>query len=129
MLAALKDAYRTEYGAYEEIATENLDEAAIEPYVRKQASPEWRLGQTPRFDLEIENRFPWGNMQLLLTLRHGRVAALDVYTDANDADLADEVKRRLLNVPYGEEPLSAALADSERAELQDLARFIREQAL
>ena len=129
MLAALKDAYRTEYGAYEEIATENLDEAAIEPYVRKQASPEWRLGQTPRFDLEIENRFPWGNIQLLLTLRHGRVAALDVYTDANDADLADEVKRRLLNVPYGEEPLSAALADSERAELWDLARFIREQVL
>ena len=56
MLAALKDAYRAEYGDYTELAPSDLDEAAIAPYEAKQASDEWRLGNTPRFDVEIEHR-------------------------------------------------------------------------
>ncbi len=125
MLAALKDAYRAEYGEYTELTEAELDAEAIEPYVEKQASDAWRLGNTPRFDVEIENRFAWGNAQLLLTLRHGRVDALDVYTDANDAELPGEVKARLLGVPYGAAPLADALASSEREEVRELAAYVR----
>ena len=129
MLAALKDAFRAEYGDYRELMTEELDEAGIAPYVEKQASAEWRLGQTPRFDLEIENRFPWGNVQLLLTLRRSVVDALDVYTDANDAELAGDIRARLLGKPFGSEPLAAALMDSEKEQLRDVAKFLLEQNL
>ena len=129
MLAALKDAFRAEYGDYRELMAEDLDETRIAPYVEKQASAEWRLGQTPRFDLEIENRFPWGNVQLLLTLRRSMVDALDVYTDANDAELAGDIRARLLGRPFGSESMAAALMDSEKEQLRDVAKFLLEQNL
>lgn len=127
MLAALKDAFRREYGDFTELSTP--DESAIAPYIQKHASDEWRLGQTPRFDLEIENRFLWGNMQLLLTLRQGRVDALNVYTDAIDTSLAPEVQSRLLNVEFSSQAMADALLASESEQLHQLAQFILEQRL
>ena len=129
MLSALKDAFRAEYGDYCELATGDLDEAAIAPYVEKQASAAWRLGQTPRFDVEIENRFPWGNVQLLLTLRHSAVDALDVYTDANDAELADDIRARLLGAAFGSKPMAEALMRSEKEQVREVARYILAQNL
>ena len=127
MLGALKAAYREEYGDYHVI--ESVDEASVRPYIEKHASDAWRLGKTPRFDLEIENRFRWGNMQLLLTLRGGRVDGLDVYTDAIDVDLAGEVRGRLMGVDFGSRSMAQALMQSEKSELQDLAQFILVQEL
>ena len=129
MLDALKRAFGETYGPYIELQTENLDENAIAPYVGKQRSEEWRLGKTPRFDLEIENRFPWGNVQLLLTLRQGRVDEISVYSDAMDADLADEIRSRLLGVAFGSAPLADALRNSEKEQLHQLADFIAAQNL
>ena len=125
MLAALKDAFRREYGEYEELSAP--DEALVAPYLAKQASEEWRLGKTPRFDVEIENRFPWGNVQLLLTLRQSRVDALDVYSDAIDADLSDDIRRLLMGVAFGSRPMAEALMTSRKEHVRELAQFILEQ--
>lgn len=125
MLDALKAAFTREYGQYGEIT--EIDEAAVRPYVEKQASEEWRLGKSPRFDVEIENRFPWGGVQLLLTLRHGRVDEMDVYTDAIDTALPDEIRRCLTGVPFGAKPLADALKQSGDEKLCELANYILEQ--
>ena len=125
MLAALKDAFRREYGEYDELSAP--DEAALAPYLNKQSSDEWRLGKTPRFDVEIENRFPWGNVQLLLTLRQSRVDALDVYSDAIDADLSDDIRRLLMGAAFGSRPMAEALMASEKEQIRELAQFILEQ--
>lgn len=129
MLAALKDAFRAEYGDFDELQTTQLDEAAIAPYVEKHASDAWRLGKTPRFDLEIENRFAWGNAQLLLTLRQSRVDALEVYSDAIDVELAGEIRSRLMGVPFGSRPMFEALRDSESEQVREVGQFILEQGL
>lgn len=127
MLGALSKAFREEYGEFEVVS--NPNEAALAPYLQKQRSEEWRLGKTPRFDLEIENRFQWGNMQLLLTLRQGKVDALDVYSDANDADLSQEVHDRLLGAKFDVQAMADALASSEKPQIRELAEFVRTQAL
>lgn len=129
MLGALKIAFGETYGPYIELQTQNLDEAAIAPYVEKQRSDDWRLGKTPRFDLEIENRFPWGNVQLLLTLRQSRVDEVQVYSDAMDAELSDDIRARLLGVPFGSKTMATALRESDREQVRELARFIGEQNL
>lgn len=123
MLAALKDAFRAEYGDYEELSAP--EESAVAPYIEKHASDAWRLGETPRFDVEIENRFPWGNAQLLLTLRKGKVHDIRVYTDALDVAIPDEVCALLMGVEYNAESMAAALEKSEKAQLKELAQFIR----
>lgn len=124
MLAALKAAFRAEYGDYTELCTGDIDALAVEPYVAKHASRDWRLGNTPRFDIEIDHRFTWGSVQLLLTLRHGRVDQLDVYSDANDASLSDQIRERLQGAEYGSAPLAAALRASETPQLRELADHI-----
>ena len=98
MLGALKKAFREEYGEFIQLPT--LDEDEMAPYLEKQMSAAWRLGNTPRFDARIENRFSWGNIQIFMTLRQGRVDSADVYSDAIDADLADEVKALLAGCEY-----------------------------
>lgn len=128
MLEKLKNAYREIYGDYQELQTADLDEKAIAPYYQKQTSEAWRLGQTPRFDIEIENRFAWGNVQLLLSLRHCVIEGLKVYSDANDAELADKVSARLLGCAFGSVPMSAALR-GENEQLDELADFILQQKL
>ncbi len=124
MLTALKRAFRAEYGDYTELQTAMLDEAAIAPYYEKQRSDAWRLGVTPRFDVEIENRFPWGGLQLLLTLRHGAVSNVQVYSDANDAELPERVKHALMGVGYGSVPIAAALRAADNAEMNDIADYV-----
>lgn len=127
MLDALKGAFAAEYGAYEQMEPAHLDEAAIAPYVAKQASEEWRLGKSPRFDVELEQRFSWGNAQLLLTLRHGKVDEIQVYSDALDTELPGEIRRRLLGVAFGAAPMADALMDASSPQIQEVAGFIRQQ--
>lgn len=123
MLASLKDAYRAEYGDYNEITS--ISQADVAPYIQKQASDEWRLGRTPSFDAEIENRFPWGNVQVLLNLRRSRVEKAKVYSDAIDADLPEEIERLLMGADYGSASLANALLASEKEQIRDLADYIR----
>ena len=103
--------------------------ADIRPYIEKHASWDWRLGETPKFDLEVEERFPWGNAQLLFTLRHTRVEDVRVFTDALDTELAEDIRARLLGCRFGSEPLAQALEASDKPQTREVAAFIRAQAL
>ena len=124
MLEALKCAYAAEYGDYTELQTSQLDEAAIAPYYEKQKSDAWRLGVTPRFDLEIENRFSWGGLQMLLTLRHGEVSDISVYSDANDAELPGRVRAALLGTKFGSQPIAEALRAAGGQDMNDIAEYV-----
>ena len=127
VLQALKDAFRAEYGDYLPMPMPDASELA--PYIEKHTSAAWRLGETPRFDVEIENRFPWGNVQLLLTLRKGRVAEAGAFTDALDETLADEIRAQVMGADYGAESLAAALERSEKPQVKELAQFVRQISL
>ncbi len=129
LLGALKQAYAREYGAYETLEHDALSWTEIQPYIQKHASWEWRLGETPQFDLEIEDRFPWGNVQMLITLRHTCVADLKVYTDALDTELAQEIRGLLLGCRFGSVPMADALAASPNAQVREVGEFVRAQKL
>lgn len=125
MLSALTEAFCGEYGAYQTLSAP--DENALAPYLQKQMSDAWRLGNTPRFDVEIENRFPWGNVQLLLTLRKCRVDELDVYTDSIDTTLSDEIRSRLMGAEFSSRAMADALLASENPHLKEFAQYILQQ--
>ena len=126
MLESLKNAFRAEYGDYEELAAP--PETAVTPYIEKHASDAWRLGETPRFDAQIENRFDWGNVQLLMTLLKGRIEDLKVYTDSLDVSIADEIGGLLTGVEYHSGSIADALEKSKHPQICELAAFIREHS-
>ena len=127
LLEALKQAYAKV--SYEALEHDALPWPEIQPYIQKHASWEWRLGETPQFDLEIENRFPWGNVQMLFNLRHTRVEDLRVYTDALDTELSAEIRGLLLGCRFGSAPMADALAASPSAQVREVGEFVRAQNL
>lgn len=125
VLCAIRQAFEAEYGPVTDLpagpdATE---------YAEKQRSWDWRLGKTPAFDLELDPRFPWGGVQLFLTLREGAVERAQVYSDAMDPDLAADITALLTGRRFSGQNLHDALMESEKTELRDLAQWILEQGL
>ncbi len=81
---ALAEAFRREYGPYDPFGEEIFEASALAPLYEKHAGWEWRMGASPAFDLEKSVRFPWGSLELALTLENGRVKEARVYSDAMD---------------------------------------------
>ena len=129
MLAAIRSAFETNYGPVEDLTLSPEDVAQIAPYYEKQSSWQWRLGKTPSFDLELDPRFVWGGVQMLLTLKNGRVERAEVYSDAIDADLAEEVRQRLTGCRFGSRFLCDALQASDKEQVREVGQFILEQGL
>jgi len=129
MLAAIRQVYEAEYGTVTAFTPTPEQVAELVPYYEKQSSWQWRLGKTPAFDLELDPRCLWGGVQMLLTLREGRVEQAEVYSDAMDAELADEIKQRLTGCRFSSRDLHNALMASPKAQIQDVARYVLEQNL
>lgn len=104
---ALYAAFRQEYGP---APLEDADALALPGYAElaaRNATWDWNYGAAPAFDAAFETRFPWGGVELLLTLREGRVAACRVFTDAMDADLALTLEGALTGAPFDAKALAA----------------------
>ncbi len=94
---ALKAAFCESFGPYEiwmPSAAEGLAR-----YEERHRSWDWRMGKTPRFDLSLDRHFPWGGVELRLRLDKGRIAGLDVFSDALDAALPEHLREILLGWP------------------------------
>ena len=129
MLAAIRQAFEANYGPVTEFVPTPEQVALLVPYYEKQSAWQWRLGKTPAFDLELDPRFPWGGVQMLLTLREGRVEQAEVYSDAMDADLAGELRQRLTGCRFASGDLHAALMASGKSQIHDVAAYLLEQKL
>lgn len=129
MLAAIRRAYEGEYGSSEDFVFGPEQVAGAVPYYDKQQSWQWRLGRTPVFDLEVDTRFAWGGVQLLLTLREGRVDNVEAFSDALDADLSEELRSRLTGCCFGSRAMYEALRPSQKEQIRDVAQWLLEQNL
>lgn len=116
MRALLTTAFKKKMGGADELDPSSLDISKIYPLY---SSWDWNYGETPRFDISLENRFPWGGVEILLSLANGKVEAAQVYTDAMDETLADKIKAALSGADYG-----ACLADKLMFN-EELATWLR----
>lgn len=129
MLVAIRKACAELYSEPEDFQPTPEQLAQVLPYLEKQKSWQWRLGRTPSFDLELDTRFPWGGVQLLLTLKEGLVAEVKAYTDAMDPELPEELERRLTGVRFGSRPMRDALVGSDREHIRDVGEFLLEEGI
>ena len=129
MLAALKTAFRDAYGEFTEWQPTETELAEIGAYEEKHRSWEWRLGMTPGFDVELDTRFPWGGVQLLLTLQEGCIASVQVFSDTLDLTMPILLESLLNGARYGSQPMSEALRCSENDQIRDIAQWITEEQL
>lgn len=123
-LACIKRAYAEEYGSYQVLDLSAERTHAIRKLYEKQSSWEWRLGHSPQFDYEIDCRFDWGGVQLLLSLKNAYISQAQVYSDAMDFQIAETISATLLDARFTSEEMAARLTATGNAQLAQLAEHI-----
>ncbi len=92
------------------LRTLSPDEFDLHDLVAKYASDAWLYGLKLPFTLSVEDRFPWGGVELQLDVNEGVVRTAKVYTDAMDDTLAPRVEAVLSGCAFRGEALKSALA-------------------
>ena len=126
MEAAFAEVYA---GQPERIAPEELDAGKIRTYCEKNRSFDWLYGRKMSFTFACEERFPWGGLELELSVDEGRVQDCVVYTDAMDHSLAEALKQVLTGSVFSAEALCSAVKGCglEATVCEDICRMLKEQ--
>ncbi len=104
------------------VQTLSADEFDLSELTAKYASDAWLYGPKLPFTLSVEDRFPWGGVEIQLNVNEGVIRAAKVYTDAMDETLAPRLEAVLPGIPLRSEALSAALPEQQKDELLSLLR-------
>lgn len=123
-LNAIKAAYRESYGEFTEYIPTEEDLRGMERYIEKQNSWEWIMGTTPGFDITLEERFCWGGVQLHMNVEKSVIREIAVYSDANDAQIAEDICSRLKDKAFDAVTMSNALKESPKSWLKELGDYI-----
>ena len=129
MKKALQDAFTAEYGPallMEEASFHNDHLVALR---EKYASWEWRIGQTPAFDVSLEHRFSWGGITLQLKLQEGHITEAHVLSDAMDVDFIEYLSKTLTGCQFSSTEIAARLRTVAQPQATELATWIIEQRL
>lgn len=125
MVTALIKAFEMHYGEAEEFVFPADAEEKINAMYQRHASWEWRLGSAMQFDYETECRFPWGGMELHLSVKDGCINNVGIYTDALDTDLPAVIKGALLGSRFHSGEMSERLKKcSSSQQICDVADYI-----
>lgn len=88
MAEAFMEAFQEEYGKAEDILynVDFINQEELNKLYEKYKSWDWRFGESPKFDLDIETRFEWGEIQIGLKLHDAVIKEAKVYSDALDEE-------------------------------------------
>lgn len=100
MKEALIESFLELYGESTEPPVIVNDSTDLRELYQKYSSWEWLYGKTPNFNIVFETRFPWGGIELGLTLNHGLIVDAKIYSDAMNSNLIEEVASELIHCPF-----------------------------
>ncbi len=125
MGAALRRAFERNYGTLQEFSFPADAEEKIKELYLRHSSWEWRLGSAMKFDYETEHRFPWGGVEVQLSVKDGRVEKAEIYTDALDTDLPSLIREALIGSRFQSGEMSQRLREgSPGVQILDVADYI-----
>ncbi len=115
----LKISFINEYGndsntesiTYLDFSEDNAPTEVLKLY-EKYSSWNWRMGETPTFNASYETRFSWGCFEAAFTANKGIIDDIEIYTDAMDADLSDQLKSSLKGCMLSIDEISNAIKAS-----------------
>lgn len=107
----LKEAFGEVYGLTPEVYILN---AASQEQIAKDAemlqSWEWLYGPKLPFSFSCEEYFPWGYLQLQLQVSSGVISGVEVYTDAMDWSIPDQIQKSLVGCRLDKAALKETLS-------------------
>ncbi len=95
----------------EYVVDESTEE--IKELYNKYSSWNFIYGESPEFDIEYENRFSFGNVQLCLKVNNGIITQCKVFTDALDTIFPTIIETALKGVPFQKEVIIKAIQNTQ----------------
>ena len=115
---ALIAAFSEVYGLPAQALTQDNQRFQALPQVTEELSTwQWLYGPKLPFSLELEKHFPWGNLQLQLNVSAGVIDNVQVFTDAMDWTLPQQLQAALSGCRFDRDSIHNALSTSLPAEI------------
>ncbi|NLX82626.1 MAG: lipoate--protein ligase [Clostridiales bacterium] len=127
---ALFLAFQQEYGKADSHPIQDLvPQDQLDRLTAKYRDWDWTFGKTPPFDLTLEQRFPFGSMEIHLRLKNAQITGITCYTDANDPDLAQRLEEALMGCPFTPNAMQSRLSNSPHPENQQVGAWLGQTSL
>jgi len=124
---AVVDAFIREYGVATVGQDAQLDTEKLNALTELYGSWEWKMGKTPSFDIVLENRFSWGDVEMQLSLNKGCIVEAKVYSDAMDEAFIERIGPMLLCSPFQSAEMAQRVRLLQSAEAGELADWLLEK--
>jgi len=113
MKGYMMEAFQDEYGKSEEIYTDDsfMDKAVLDKLYEKYSSWEWLYGESPSFDIELNERFDWGGIEIGLQLENGIIKKAKVYSDAMDEEFINMLPGMLEGCKFNSVAMAERIMD------------------
>ncbi|MEN6462108.1 MAG: lipoate--protein ligase [Syntrophomonas sp.] len=99
MMNSMRDSFASLYeGDLKEMQIDNHGE--IDKLYNQYSSWEWRYGETPEFDISMQKRFTWGEIDMGLSVEEGKITEAAIYSDAMDCSIIESFKDLLHGLPF-----------------------------
>lgn len=96
----------------------DINELDLRTLTEKYKSDAWLYGPKLPFTLSVEDRFPWGGVELQLQVESGVIRTAKVYTDAMDETLAPRLEAALTGCAFRSDALLDAMNRTDLPDLQ-----------
>ena len=83
---------------------------SLNDYYEKMKEWEWRFGNTPEFNHEMDTRFDWGSMDVHIEAKNGRIEKARIYSDCLFPDMVDALMAELPGHRYDPKDVEEAVA-------------------
>ncbi|MCM0647511.1 lipoate--protein ligase [Clostridium swellfunianum] len=97
---ALIDSFNEFYETKAEVVALNEKTVDLKAYLEKYSSWQWNFSESPDFSISIEEKFPWGMLELYIEFSDGKIEKCRFFTDAIELEDFQSLERALENTEF-----------------------------
>eukprot|EP01095_Lingulamoeba_sp_RSL-Kostka_P000733 TRINITY_DN11016_c0_g1_i1.p1 TRINITY_DN11016_c0_g1~~TRINITY_DN11016_c0_g1_i1.p1 ORF type:complete len:386 (+),score=121.44 TRINITY_DN11016_c0_g1_i1:134-1291(+) len=115
MSEIIQDEFRKTIKYGSSIKVEILDETKLKEHPKlkekynKLTNWDWRFGETPEFQHNLEERFSWGLMDVHFNSKDGMITDCQIFSDNLFPQMITDIKQVLKNIPYDQVSIKETL--------------------
>lgn len=128
MKAALIKSFISLYGSAQ-TQTKSIDMELLAEYQAEYSSWEWRIGESPKYNASFEERFLWGEVEILFDVKNGYIVDVHVFSDALNQEVVAQIAPSLIGCVFQSKAISSNLLLLGYAETNDLAQWMKNKDL
>lgn len=69
----------------------------------------WTFGESPNFDVSLEDRYNWGTVELNLKITNNKISDIKIYTDSNETKYFQNLMHSLTGLNFDEEIILSSI--------------------